>query len=559
MLSETAKQKMIMNRFYITTPLYYVNDKPHLGTAYSTVLADVLNRYHQLVGYETFFLTGVDEHGQKVSQAAKQQNIPVQTYCDQMSKRFETVWKLMDISYNRFFRTTAKWHKKAVQKFLQELHDKKQIYESTYEGWYCVSEETFYTSKDLINGKSPSGKEVIKIKEKNYFFKMSSYQKPLLEYIDENPDFIQPPHRKNEVISFLKQGLSDLCISRPKSRVNWGVEIPFDTDYVTYVWVDALLNYITGVGWPPQSGGGRKQFSFTNPLKSEDFEKWWKETGAVHLIGKDILITHCVYWPCLLMALGIKLPKTILAHGWLLNQSQEKMSKSKGDVMDPLKILNKSSAEKSSKKLSSGTGKSNPKNNIQFFDSDSLRYFLIRDVPLGNDSPVSHTLIANRINEDLANNFGNLISRTTKMIHQGFESKIPERNCKTSKNPLIENLRHKGIEVTTELKANLLRPHLILENIINLLNETNRFLEKSAPWKTIKTNKQDTGAVLRSALEIIYLSAVLLKPVMPKKMDQLLKSLACPDEWPVENFQSGFFPKAGETIQEFPPLFPRIN
>ncbi len=510
-----------MNRFYITTPLYYINDKPHLGTAYSTIVADVLNRYHQLIGYDTFMMTGTDEHGQKCSQSAKQKKQPIQNYCDEMAQRFEQTWNVLDISYNRFFRTTASWHKKAVQKCLQELYDNKQIYESNYEGWYCTSDEIFYTSKDLVNGKSPDGKKVIKIKEKNYFFKMSSYRQALIEHIQKHSDFIQPFYRKNEVLGFLKQDLEDLCISRPRNRVDWGVEIPFNRNYVTYVWVDALLNYATGVGYQaPQN---------------KDFKKWWTDTGAVHLIGKDILITHCVYWPCLLMALGLNLPKTILAHGWLLNQSQEKMSKSRGDVMDPVNLL-------------------------QSFDSDSLRYFLIRDVPIGNDSSVSYDLITRRINEDLANNIGNLLSRTTKMLHRYFESQIPERN-NTDHNTMIKNLRISGLKTAQAVKMDILalKPHLVLEKIVDMLNETNKFLEQNAPWKTVKTDKKKAGNILRAALDIVYLSAVLLKPVMPKKMNQLLNSLSCPDEWPVEHFQSGAFPQAGKTIQELPPLFPRIK
>ena len=509
-----------MNRFYITTPLYYINDKPHLGTAYTTILADVLKRYHQLTGHETFMMTGTDEHGQKCSQSAKQKNIPVQGYCDKMAKDFENTWKLLDISYDHFFRTSSLWHKQAVQKCLQELYDNKQIYESTYEGWYCTSEEIFYTSKDLVNGKSPTGKEVTKIKEKNYFFKMSAYQKPLIEHIHKNSDFIQPSYRKNEILGFLKQNLDDLCISRPKSRLDWGVEIPFNPNYVTYVWVDALLNYATGVGYQQKN-------------RETDFQKWWVKTGALHLIGKDILLTHGVYWPCLLMALGLPLPKTILAHGWLLNQSQEKMSKSQGDVMDPIALL-------------------------RSFGSDSLRYFLIRDVPIGKDASISQALITRRINEDLANNLGNLLRRTTKMIHQHFESLIPKRDYSNNK-VIIENLQKLGVKTAESVKTNILRPHLILESIIHLLNETNKFLEQSAPWKKIQHDKKETAEILRTALEILYLSSALLKPVMPKKMNQLLQSLSCPDEWPVEHFQSGAFPKAGEKIQELPPLFPRIK
>lgn len=508
-----------MNHFYITTPLYYINDKPHLGTAYTTVLADVLNRYHRLIGYETFLMTGTDEHGQKCSQSAKQKNVPVQDYCNIMAKNFENTWKLLDISYDLFFRTTAGWHKQAVQKCLQELYDNKQIYESTYEGWYCTSEEIFYTSKDLVNGKSPNGKEVTKIKETNYFFKMSAYQELLIEHIHKNPDFIQPSYRKNEILGFLKNPLEDLCISRPKSRLEWGVEIPFDPNYVTYVWVDALLNYATGVGYQQTE-------------RKEDFEKWWVKTGALHLIGKDILITHCVYWPCLLMALGIKLPKTILAHGWLLNQSQEKMSKSTGDIMDPVDLL-------------------------KIYNSNNLRYFLMRGVPVGKDAPVSHDLITRCINEDLSNNLGNLLRRTSTMIHKHFDSQIPE----ISNNKKMEPLKNLGIQTAKSVKENIstLQPHLALEKIINLLNETNKFLEQQAPWKKIKEDKKETADILRTALEILYLSAALLKPVMPKKMNQLLKSLSCPDKWPLEYFERGDFPKAGEKIQELPPLFPKIK
>ena len=506
---------------YITTPLYYINDKPHLGTAYSTVLADVIHRYHQILGGESFFLTGTDEHGQKCHQSAKEQKTPVQEYCNKMSDNFIKVWKSLDISYNFFFRTTATWHKGAVQKSLQELYDKQLIYESTYEGWYCQSEEIFYTSKDLINGKSPSGREVMRIKEKNYFFKMSAYQSRLIEYIQKKPDFIQPIYRKNEVLGFLKKPLEDLCISRPKSRLSWGIEVPFNPNYVTYVWVDALLNYATGVGYqqpttPPHPHYGPK-----------DFKNWWQDIGATHIIGKDILITHCVYWTCLLMALEQKLPRTILAHGWLLNPSQEKMSKSKGSVMDPLALL-------------------------KSFDSDSLRYFLIRDIPVGNDAPVSHELITRRINEDLANNLGNLLSRTTKILHQHFESRIPKETI------CPQNLKEKKQQALKSIPKNLLKPHLILEDVIDLLNETNRFLEKEAPWKLVKKDQKHKAAeVLRTALDILAFSAVLLQPVMPQKMKVLLQALGNSKNSNIANKLQPL--KEGEKIQEISALFPRIK
>ena len=511
---------MTMKHFYITTPLYYVNDKPHLGTAYTTVLADVLHRYHQLVGYESFLMTGTDEHGQKCAESAKKQNIPIQAHCDQMAQQFQDVWHSLDISYNRFFRTTADFHKKAVQKYIQQLYDQGDIYESTYEGWYCVSEEIFYTEKDLVNGKSPSGKAVQKIKEKNYFFKMSAFQQPLWEHIQKNPNFIQPIHKKNEILSFLKKELTDLCISRPKTRVNWGIELPFDKQYVTYVWVDALLNYVTGISMQGQN---------------EEFEKWWNKAGAHHLIGKDILITHAVYWPCLLMALGIKLPKTILAHGWLLNQEQEKMSKSAGDVMAPLDLL-------------------------KIYTADSLRYFLIRNLPVEKDSPISHSLIKQQINEDLSNNLGNLISRTCKLIRRDFNSQIPERNTQVV-DSAMEDLRKKGQDTLTAVKKSVLelRPQKALESITDLLNETNRFLEQKAPWKSIENNKAIAGETLRVVLEIIFISSVLLKPVMPRSMAFLLKNLSCPEEWPENHFQSGAYPKAGVPIPKLSPLFPRLK
>ncbi len=510
-----------MDYFYITTPLYYVNDKPHIGTSYSTVMADILKSYHQLLGYESFLMTGTDEHGQKCSQSAKKQGTSPQSYCDKMSKQFESTWKSLHISYDLFFRTTHPNHKQAVQKCLQELYDKNLIYQSIYEGWYSVREEIFYPKKD-VKESDKKEKDFVKIKEKNYFFKMSQYQKTLIQYIQEHPDFIQPAHRKNEVLGFLKQPLEDLCISRPKNRLDWGIELPFDNDFVTYVWVDALLNYVTGVG-------------YQQAKQSEKFQKWWMKAKVIHLIGKDILITHCVYWPCLLLALGLQLPKTILAHGWLLNQENKKMSKSSGDVMDPKQLL-------------------------KIFDSDSIRYFLASSMSIGSDAPISHELIARRIGEDLSNNLGNLLRRTTKMIHQHFDSRIPERQENT-KDQASRQLKNLAIETAESVKKDALdlRVHLASKKIIHLLTKTNQYMEQMAPWKLIKKNKKQSALVLRTALETLYLSAVLLKPFMPNKMAQLLDSLSCPDEWPVEHLKKGIFPKAGVLIQDIPPLFPKIT
>ncbi len=512
-----------MSRFYVTTPLYYVNDKPHLGTAYSTVTADVLARYHRLFGNETLFLTGVDEHGQKIQQAAEKRGKSPQEHCDELSETFKNVWRDFDIQYDIFFRTTSGFHVTAVQKALQELFDKGDIYANTYEGWYCVSEEIFYTEKELVDGKTPTGKEVVRISEKNYFFRMSKYQTRLVEYINTHPDFIRPENRKNEVLGFLRQPLADLCISRPKSRLSWGVEIPFDHDYVTYVWFDALLNYATGVG-------------LYQPARTDEFHKWWHEAGANHLIGKDILITHAVYWTTMLLAMGVPLPKTIFAHGWVLNRDNEKMSKSKGSVMDPKEM-------------------------IGFAGVDALRYFFVREIHLGNDAPISHELIMNRINNDLANNLGNLLSRTTTLIDKFFGGMTPAFQPQVAgADPMSRELIDHATSLASKVKSLIedFQPSLALENIVELLNETNRFLESKAPWKTAKTDPATAGQHLYMAVEILRITGTLLSPVMPAKCRELLKTIGVKSlAW---ESLSQWAVTAGQTsIAKAPPLFPRIE
>ena len=288
----------IMSKFFITTPIYYVNDAPHIGHAYTTILADVLSRYHRTVGDEVFFLTGLDEHGQKVMQAAQKRGLSPQAHCDELAPRFLNLWKTLDIQFDDFIRTTQERHKKIVQLALQKVHDNGDIYTDEYEGWYSVAEERFITDTEYASGQF---RDVKKLKEKNYFFKMGKYQQKLIDYIQSHPDFIRPEHRKNEMLGFLRQPLGDLCISRPKARMDWGIEIPFDRDYVTYVWFDALVNYISAPGYGSDD---------------EKFKKWWP--ADVHLIGKDILTTHCIYWTTMLFSLGLDLPKTIFAHGWWL-------------------------------------------------------------------------------------------------------------------------------------------------------------------------------------------------------------------------------------------------
>lgn len=508
-----------MKQFYLTTPLYYVNDKPHMGTAYATVNADVLARYHRLFGHEVKFLTGTDEHGQKVQQTAEKLGRTPQAHCDELSQVFKSAWLNLNIQYDIFFRTTDDFHKKTVQIILQELFDKGEIYSDTYEGWYCVSEEIFYTEKELINGKTPSGKEVVKVNEKNYFFKMSKYQKALVDHIESHPQFIQPENRRNETLGFLRQPLSDLCISRPKSRLSWGIEIPFDREYVTYVWFDALLNYATAVGLR-QDG------------RDAEFKKWWVESGPHHMIGKDILITHTVYWPTMLLALGVPLPNTIFATGWLLNRDNEKMSKSRGSVMDPVEM-------------------------VKLVGVEPLRYFLIREFRLGQDGPASHELIVNRVNTDLANNIGNLLSRTTNLIDKFFAGKAPAGGTNESSEKALIELAIQTPQKVYELIEHF-SPSDAIEHVMQLLTETNRYLEEKAPWKLVKTNPADAGAHLYVALEVLRIAAGLLWPVMPEKMSSLLTTIGMEAkvDWPSLSQWGGI--KPGTIIKKAEPLFPRI-
>ncbi len=507
--------------FYVTTPIYYVNDAPHIGHAYTTVLADVLSRYHQLFGDKTFFLTGTDEHGQKVQSTARERGIDPQTHCDEYVEHFKDIWKELNISNDFFIRTTDAFHKKGVSECLQDLYDKGLIYEAEYEGWYSVSEEMFYTEDELVDGKSPMGKEVVNLKEKNYFFKMSQYQEQLVKYINDNPKFIQPDGKRNEVLGFLRAPLGDLCISRPKSRLAWGVELPFDSDYVTYVWFDALLNYCTAVGL------------HQDDEKKNLFERYWKH--ATHLIGKDILITHSVYWPTMLMALDIPLPKQIFAHGWWLTEDDKKMSKSEGPVVKPLEMKD-------------------------IVGVDGFRYYLMRGMNPASDGRFSRELVATRVNADLANNLGNLFSRTVGLIVKYLDAKIPAQQ----EEPTVEAkaLAKQAIETAKNVKNDIenIAPQKAIERITDLFNKTNRYLDNIQPWKLLKNgNSPEANESLYCALEVLRIAAILLSPIMPTKMQTLLKSIGYSKPLAFEDCLIWGTLESGTEVLKPQALFPRVE
>ena len=497
-----------MNKsFYITTPIYYVNDIPHIGHAYTTILADVLSRYQKQLGNDSFFLTGLDEHGQKVQDAATRRGIDPTDHCDEMSKRFTSLWEKLYISNDDFIRTTENRHKNVVREILKIVYNAGDIYEDEYEGLYSVSEERFITEKEADTGQF---RDIKKLKEKNYFFRMSKYQKALIAHINSNPKFIQPEHRKNEILGFLKQPLNDLCISRPKSRLNWGIELPFDSGYVTYVWFDALINYITAPGFLDDN---------------ISFDKYWP--ANMHLIGKDILTTHTVYWPTMLMSAGIELPKTIFAHGWWL-MGDEKMSKSSGNVINPMDL-------------------------IDDYGVDPVRYYLMREMVLGQDANFTLKSFVNRYNSDLANDFGNLLSRISTLINKNYDGYIPEVSSLGDKEKRLKSI---SIELVKKFDNNMSRMSIneAIEETLQFVRNINRYFEHMAPWKLVKEDLKSAGTVLYTGAEALRICAVLLSPIMPQRIQILLSVLNTES---VDRNWGGL--KSGTRLGDHKPLFPRIN
>jgi len=479
-------------KFYITTPIYYVNDVPHIGHAYTTVAADTLARYHRLMGDAVFFLTGTDEHGQKVEKAATDRGLTPKEHADLLTVNFQKLWKKLEISNDAFIRTTDREHIAVVQELLQKLFDKGEIERRTYEGWYCTPDERFWTEKEIAEGKCPDcGRPVERISEDNYFFLMSKYQNRLIDYIEKNLNYIQPESRRNEVLGFLRtQKLGDLCISRPKARLAWGIEIPFDRDFVTYVWFDALVNYFSATSYlsPPAEGS-------SDPAVRAKF--WWPADH--HLVGKDILTTHCVYWSTMLMALGLPLPGNIFAHGWWTIDGK-KMSKSLGNVVKPEALS-------------------------EAYGADAFRYFVLREVPFGLDGDYSNEAFRIRYNTELANDLGNLLSRVLTMVSKYFSGRIPRPSQEQSSDKDLREIAS-GIPAQIDGDLGMLAFNRYLQDIWVLVMRANRYVEENAPWTLAKKKDFDRlGSVLYNLAESLRLIALYLCPVMPSKAQKIWDGL----------------------------------
>ncbi|QQD84648.1 methionine--tRNA ligase [Jeotgalicoccus sp. ATCC 8456] len=517
--------------FYITTPIYYPSGKLHIGNAYTTIACDVMARYKRMRGYDVYYLTGADEHGQKIEQKAEDMGISPQNYVDDMAKTMKDLWQMLDITYDQFIRTTSEKHKKAVQYIFERLLEQGDIYLGEYEGWYSVQDEEFFTETQLeevyrddegnmIGGRAPSGHDVELVKEESYFFRMSKYADRLVQYYEDHPDFIQPETRKNEMLNnFIKPGLEDLAVSR--TTFSWGVPVKSDPKHVVYVWIDALANYITALGYASDD--------------DELFKKYWP--ADVHMIGKEIVRFHSIYWPIMLMALDLPLPKKLLGHGWLL-MKDGKMSKSKGNVIYPDQI-------------------------VERYGLDSLRYYLMREVPFGSDGVFTPESFIERTNFDLANDLGNLVNRTISMINKYFDGELPSYTG--AHNDIDKNLEAVVAENISEYETAMenMKFNTALRAVWTIISRSNKYIDETSPWVLAKdeAKKEELGNVMVHLAENIRIAAVLLKPYLPHGPKEIFKQLNIVDE-DQQTYDStltyGVIKPAG-ALSKPNPIYPRLD